>query len=107
MRKRVVVTGFPRRTHVRQLRALRLIGGLSLKYAIELARYCEGRESVALITGIEASVAGAICEALCNSGSNAFLEECDDKCPMVLTLRADTQYEWSSWRGLVKAPRAR
>ena len=106
MKYSVAVSKFPKKTSVKQIRAVRLIVGMSLKDVVSVASYCEGINSVNLVSGIENDVAEAICESLRNAGFDAAVVESAIKVPMVINPKATSLHKWS-WNRIVKAAPAK
>jgi hypothetical protein len=106
MKYSVAVSKFPKKTSVKQIRAMRLIGGMSLRDVVSVARYCEGMNSVNLVSGIENDVAAVICESLRKAGCDAAVVESDVKVPMVINPKATSLYKWS-WNRIVKTASAK
>ena len=106
MKYSVVVSHFPKKTNVKQIRAMRLIGGMSLRDVVSVASYCEGMNSVNLVSGIENDVAEVICETLRKAGCDAAVVESDIRVPMVINPKATSLYKWS-WHKIVKTAPAK
>jgi hypothetical protein len=105
MKYSVVVAKFPKKASVKQIRAMRLIGGMSLRDVVGIARYSEGMNLVTLVSGIANDVAAAICDALREVGFDAAVVESDVKVPMVIDPNATGLYKWS-WNRIVKTAHA-
>lgn len=85
----------------RFVKALRLIGNLSLKDASDLAIHLENFRHSVVVAGIEAEVAAHIADALRLAGAEVTIEECSIKTPMLCRPSVNERYEWSPLR-LVK-----
>jgi ribosomal protein L7/L12 len=85
------------------LRALRVIGKMTLANASRLHRYLAQTPSV-VAAGIERAVAEHIAAQLSSAGARARVEPSSLQAPMVLEPRAGEEYQWGSPRTLRKKP---
>lgn len=101
-KQQVRVSNTPSDT-VQFVKALRLIGNLSLKDASDLAIYLEDFRDSVVVAGIDQEVATHIADALRLAGAEVVVEECSIDTPMLCSPRVKEKYEWSSLRLVKKA----
>lgn len=87
---------------VQFIKALRLVGQLSLKQANDLANHMARFRDSVLIAGIEPSVADHLSEILRQSGAEVLVEECSIETPMLCCPTANTKFQWTAFRTLKK-----
>jgi hypothetical protein len=95
------VTGVPdNRVHF--VKALRLVGGMGLQQANDLAIHLDRFRNSVLVAGIDGSVAEHISTLLQASGVAVAVEDCSIGTPMLCSPAANTQYEWGKFRLIKK-----
>jgi ribosomal protein L7/L12 len=82
----------------RFVKALRLIGNLSLKDASDLAIHLENFRHSVVVAGIEPEVAAHIADALRRAGAEVAVEDCSIKTPMLCRPDVNQKYEWHPFR---------
>ncbi|MEO8911220.1 MAG: hypothetical protein ABI408_13485 [Gemmatimonadaceae bacterium] len=80
------------------IKALRTVGGISLKRVIEIATHLDRFRNSTLVAGVEKRTAEHIAKALNASGAVAVVRESTVSTPMILSPEADHRYEWSKLR---------
>jgi hypothetical protein len=79
------------------VRALRLVGNLSLKQADDLARHLERFRKSVLVAGIEESTANHIAAALREAGAEVAVEPSSVDTPMLCTPMVNARFSWRGW----------
>jgi len=95
MKYDVVIKYFPKKVEPRHLRVLRLVGKMTLKHVVDVARYASGLKEVTLISGIDEALAEKISGSLNEVGINAIIEASHSHHPMLLTPGAIYLNKWA------------
>ncbi len=80
------------------IKALRTVGGISLKRASEIAIHLDRFRNSTLVAGVEKRTAEHIAKSLDASGAVAVVRESSVVTPMMLSPEANHRYEWSKLR---------
>lgn len=80
------------------LRALRLVGNLALKPAVELADYLGKVPNSVVAAGLQPEVAAHIASELRKAGAVVAIEASASDTPMLCCPAANEKYEWSFLR---------
>jgi len=84
------------------IKALRTVGGISLKRATEIAAHFDRFRNSTLVAGITQRTADHIAKALSLTGATVVVRESAVSTPMMCVPEADQRYKWSGLRTLVK-----
>jgi ribosomal protein S13 len=84
------------------IKALRTVGGISLKRANEIAAHLDRFRNSTLVAGITQRTAEHIAKALDSTGAAVVVRESAVTTPMMCVPEADQRYKWSGLRTLVK-----
>jgi len=95
MKYEITISEVPNKIDAKQIKALRLIGKVSLKDAYDIAEYAKGRKVIIIASGLDERVAKNICNHLIGADLNANMVECENKFPMILLPRVNVNFEWS------------
>jgi ribosomal protein L7/L12 len=85
------------------VRALRTVGGISLKRATELAVHLERFRNSTLVAGIDQAAAEHIAQTLTHSGAAASVAKSPIDTPMMCCPQAAQMLKWGRLRTMVKA----
>lgn len=97
----VDVTGCPS-DNVRVVRALRTIGGLSLKTANDIYVYLQNHKTTTVVAGVGKDVADAIARNLKEAGVTSTVSICSVVSPMLLNSIAGHIFSWEKPARLVR-----
>ncbi len=85
---------------MRFVRALRTVGAIGLKRAIDLAIHFDRFRRSVLVAGVELHVAEHLSAALREAGTEVELQECSISTPMLCTPEVNAKYVWGALRML-------
>ena len=90
------------RDEIKFVKALRIIGRISLADAVAI--HAEAREAggMILVAGIERAVAEHIAESFDAADIQTVVQPSSVATPMVCRPQANTAYRWTGWRSIVK-----
>ena len=80
------------------LKALRTVGGISLKHAADIHAYLVRFKNSTLVSGIDKSVAEHVARTLATSGAKAIVRESTADTPMMCYPEANARFQWGSFR---------
>lgn len=98
MDKQQVRVNMPSKDRIELLRALRLVGNLGLKPAVELADYLNSYPDSVVAAGLEPEVAAYIAGKLRDAGAVVTVEPTSVDTPMLCCPSANAKYGWSFLR---------
>lgn len=84
------------------VRALRQVGPISLKQAVNLALHFERFRNSVLVAGIDLPVAEHLANALRNAGAEVDLQASSVSTPMLCVPEVNAKYVWGALRTIVK-----
>jgi ribosomal protein L7/L12 len=82
------------------VRALRTVGGISLKRALELSVYLDRFRNTTLVAGVEKATAEHVAETLIASGAAVGILESSVNTPMMCCPEAEYRFKWGRLRSL-------
>ncbi len=95
-----VIVISPPEDRMRFVRALRTVGAIGLKRAIDLAIHFDRFRRSVLVAGVELHVAEHLSAALREAGTEVELQECSISTPMLCTPEVNAKYVWGALRML-------
>lgn len=102
MKYSVVVSQFPSKINAKKLRALRLLGGMSLQDSVNLFSFASSMASVVLAAGLDRDVADYYMDVLSSAGFQVTLNESTERHPMVLAPKLANRYRWK-WFHIIRS----
>jgi hypothetical protein len=84
------------------IRALRQVGPIGLKQAVNLAIHFERFRNSVLVAGIDLPVAEHLASALRNAGAEVDLQASSVSTAMLCVPEVNAKYEWGAFRTIVK-----
>ena len=85
------------------VKALRTVGGISLKRAAGIAVHVDRSHNITLVAGVEQRTAEHIAKTLGASGAVAVVRDSAVTTPMMYCAEADQRNKWGGIRTIVKA----
>ena len=82
----------------RFIRALRLIGGMPLKQANDLAIHVGRFRNTVVVAGIDAGVAAHVSDVLRTAGAEVVVEPSSIDTPMLCAPAANEKYKWTAFK---------
>ena len=79
------------------VRALRLVGGLGLRQAHDLAKHLDRHSNSVVVAGVDEPVAHHLAAALNAAGAEAIIEGSSLATPMVCAPAANVKFKWAGW----------
>lgn len=93
----------PPSDRIKFLRALRLVGNLGLKPAVDLADYLDNFRNSVVAAGLEPEVAAHIANELRSAGAQISIEPSSVDTPMLCCPSANKKFVWSFLRRVKRA----
>jgi ribosomal protein L7/L12 len=84
------------------IKALRTVGGISLKRAADLSVHLDRRRNSTLVAGLGKTAADHIAETLVASGASVTVLESQVNTPMMCCPEADHRFRWGRLRSLIR-----